>query len=481
MVDVVIVHPGEQRGTYGPLADEFTAVEPPTWTRMIAGWLRDRGVDAAMIDQEAERAAPDEVAAAALAKQPKLVVVAVYGHQPSASTQNMPSAGRLVAAVKTLDPGRKVMLVGNHCSALPERTLAEEAADYVCDGEGPLTILGLLNGDDERKIPGLVWRGGRNAPAPLLPIDELHGDVWADLPMRAYRAHSWQCFGDLVAREPYASIYTTLGCPHACSFCMINTFQHSNTYRMRSPERVVDEIEYLHEEYGVSTIKIADEMFVLAPRHYVAVCKQLAERGLGRKLNIWAYSRVDTVAPHNLALLRAAGIRWLALGIESASKHVRDGASKKLKTEDIVGVVRKIQSHGINVIGNFMFGLRDDDHSTMQQTLDLAFECMPDFANFYSCMSYPGSALYDEAVAKGWKLPATWNGYSQHNEDCRPLDTEHVSGEEVLAFRDQAFARFFADDRYRAHVANKFGADTLAHVERMARHKLRRKLLEATA
>jgi radical SAM superfamily enzyme YgiQ (UPF0313 family) len=260
---------------------------------------------------------------------------------------------------------------------------------------------------------------------------------------------------------------------------MINVPFKSNRYRMRHPEDVVAQIERLHTEHGISTLKIADEMFVLKPKHYMAICEGLVERGLGDKLNIWAYARVDTVKPETLTVLRQAGIRWLALGIESGSKHVRDGAEKALRTEDIVGVVRTIQEHDINVIGNFMFGLRDDTEETMLQTLDLAVECMPDFANFYSCMAYPGSALYDEALLKGWTLPESWRAFSQHNSDCRPLDTEHVSGADVLAFRDSAFEYFFTHPKYIEHVLAKFGAEAVESIKSMTTYKLPRKLLAA--
>jgi radical SAM superfamily enzyme YgiQ (UPF0313 family) len=263
-----------------------------------------------------------------------------------------------------------------------------------------------------------------------------------------------------------------------CSFCCINSPFDSNRYRMRRPQDVADEIEFLLEEHGVRTLKITDEMFVLNQKHYTGICEELIQRGLGRKLNIWAYARVDTVVAKTLDLLRAAGIRWLALGIESGSKHVRDGARKALRTEDIVGTVRRIQSHGINVIGNFMFGLRDDAADSMQATLDLAIECKPDFANFYCTMAYPGSALYGEAIKKGWRLPPNWRSFSQHNDECFPLDTEHVRGREVLAFRDAAFSRFFTAPTYRDHVLNKFGLETLNSIDQMLGYKLKRKLLE---
>ncbi|HEY4635769.1 MAG TPA: radical SAM protein, partial [Rhodospirillales bacterium] len=232
----------------------------------------------------------------------------------------------------------------------------------------------------------------------------------------------------------------------------------------------------LHNEYGVKTIKIIDEMFVLNERHVIGICDLLIERDYD--LNIWAYARVDTVKPTMLDKLKRAGIRWLALGIESGSEHVRDGAEKTLNEDDIVGIVRAIQKAGIHVAGNFIFGLPDDSRETMQQTLDLARELNCEYANFYSAMAYPGSALYTMAVAKGLPLPERWSGYSQHSYDCRPLPTDHLTAAEVLKFRDDAFHVYFSSPRYLDMVDRTFGAGTRVHIEDMASRRLKRRLLE---
>jgi radical SAM superfamily enzyme YgiQ (UPF0313 family) len=235
----------------------------------------------------------------------------------------------------------------------------------------------------------------------------------------------------------------------------------------------------LHKRYGVSTIKIVDEMFILNPSHYLKICEGLIESGLGAKLNIWAYARVDTVRPATLAALKAAGFKWLALGIESVSKHVRDGTEKALRNDDIVGVVRDIQKADMLVIGNYIVGLPDDTLETMEQTYQHAAECNTEFMNVYSAQAYPGSKLYDEAVRTGATLPASWRGYSQHNDDCRPLDTQFVSGVEVLKFRDEFFGRYFSRSEYQDMIQRKFGDETLAHIKLMLSYKLKRKLLGA--
>src|SRR5215468_7146571 len=382
-LDLLLVNPGGRKQIYQELAMELTAVEPPLWVRLIGGYAEDRGYKIAVIDAEAEGIGPEAVAELVKAWVPRLTALVVFGHQPSASTQQMVAAGELARAIQAAAPDSKTIMIGGHVAALPERTLREEAMDFACNGEGPVTVDQLLNAlkseaCDLSGVEGLVWRDGdaiRANPSPPLIKDldkDLHGNVWHLLPMHKYRAHNWQCFEDLSKRQPYASIYTTLGCPYKCTFCCINAPFGTNRYRMRNPENVVQEIEHLYQTYGVKTFKIIDEMFVLNDSHVEGICERLAAKSYAHELNFWAYARVDTVKPDRLHLLRKAGIRWLALGIESGSEHVRDGAEKSLDQQDILDIVKAIQRNGINVIANYIFGLPDDTLDTMQQTLDMA-------------------------------------------------------------------------------------------------------------
>lgn len=489
--DLLLVNPSARNLIYQDLGTELTAVEPPLWCRLIGGYIRDRGFAVDIIDGEAEELSAVALADRVATRNPVLVGVVVYGHQPSASTQQMSAARQVCSAIKERNPHQKIIILGGHVAALPERTLREEAVDFACNSEGPITIHGLLDalrGDTPHhfdSVPGLVWRDGDRivqnlAPALITDLDhDLHGDVWDLLPMHKYRAHNWQSFGNLASRKPYASIYTSLGCPYSCTFCCINAPFGVNAYRMRSPGAVAAEIDKLHNDYGIKTFKITDEMFVLNERHVTGICDELIRRDYN--LNIWAYARVDTVRPHMLEKLRTAGVRWLALGIESGSEHVRDGAEKSFSREEIIETVRRIQAAGINVIGNFMFGLPDDDKETMRETFELATELNCEYINFYSTMAYPGSPLYRQAIAEGWPLPNAWSGYSQHSFDCQPLPTEHLTAAEVLEFRDQSFLRYLTSSRYLDTVTQKFGWDTRTHLERVAQRRLPRKLLEKGA
>lgn len=486
---VIVVNPGGRDKIYQSLGNDLTAIEPPLWVRLISGYLLDREVPIQIFDTEAEGIGSELGAKKIAEKKPILVVVVAFGHQPSASTQVMTGASELIDNIKKIDPKIKTLLVGGHVSALPADTLAGTQTDYVCQGEGTITAyelwLALNEKVDINSVRGLVYTDENSSikfgPKAQISDDldvDLHGNVWHLLPMEKYRAHNWQCFGDLDSRQPYASIYTTLGCPYKCIFCCINAPFDTNKYRTRSPSAVVDEIKHLYENYGVKTFKIIDEMFVLKKNHYIPICEMLAKLPYVSELNIWAYARVDTVRDDALPLLRKAGIRWLALGIESGSEVVRDGAKKSFSQDDIRYIVKQIQLADINVMGNFIFGLPDDDHNAMQQTLALSIELKCEFINFYSAMAYPGSALYVEAKKLGWELPKRWSGFSQHSYDCQPLPTNHISAAEVLSFRDNAFHQYFDDQDYLSFVEEKFGLETRMHIQEMASTRLKRKLVE---
>ncbi len=485
-LDLLVLNPNGRKRIYQELSADLAAIEPPTWGVLIASAVRKGGHSVKILDADALNLDAAETAERVAAENPRLVAVIVHGQQPSASTQNMPAAHEACAAIRERAPGIWLLMAGTHPSALPERTLRDEPVDFVCQGEGPATILGLLQSplNENAKygaIPGLWYREGgairSTPPAALIEnLDEVFGGfAWDLLPMEKYRAHNWHCFDRIKERQPYASIYTSFSCPFKCSFCCIASPYGGpgEGYRRFSPAQVIREIDVLANKYHVRNIKIIDEMFVLNERHVLGICDLIIERGYD--LNIWAYARVDTIRDSMLEKLKKAGFNWLGIGIESASKYVRDGVDKSFGARDIHKTLEKVRAGGIRVGANFIFGLPDDDLKTMQETLDLAIDLCPDWANFYSAMAYPGSKLYTMALEKKWALPDSWIGYSQHAYETLPLPTDKISATEVLRFRDRAFHDFFTHPRYLEHVAKRFGTDTLEHVRQMTAHHLKRR------
>jgi len=251
------------------------------------------------------------------------------------------------------------------------------------------------------------------------------------------------------------------------------------TMRFWSPALIIREFDKL-VEMGVRTLRISDEMFLLNKRYFVPLCEMLSERGYGEKLNMWAYSRIDTVRDQNhLDLLKAAGINWLALGIESAEHRVRMEATKgRFQDIDIKKTVEMIEASGIEVIANYLFGLPGDNLETMQATLDFSLDLCTAAWNGYSVMALPGSELHHEARQQGYALPSSYSGYSFYSYDTLPLPTKELTPVQILAFRDKAFMEYHTDPRFLNKLHRSFGRVAVDNIQDLTRLKLRRRLLE---
>ena len=475
-IDLLIIKPGAQKKLYQDLSKSISGLEPPLWAALLGAFVREKGFEVGIIDSEIEE---QNVIPAVVEFQPRLIAVVVSGTNPSASTMNMIGAGSIFEQIKDTDCESTTILMGLHPSALPERTLAEEPVDLVCQGEGFYTLSELLCGFDYKDIKGLWYRQGRqllsNPKAELVDPNDLPMPAWDLLPMSKYRAHNWHCFGHINDRTPYGVIYTSLGCPFNCSFCCINAIFGKHKIRYRDPGKVIEEIDYLVNNFGIRNLKIMDEMFDLNEKHVIELCDLIIDRKFD--LNIWAYARVDTINEEKLAKMKQAGINWLGIGFEAGAEKIRNRVGKgKFDGEKIKKIVSMVRKAGMYIGGNFIFGLPDDDFDTMRQTLEMAKDINSEYTNFYVAMAYPGSQLYEEAVANNLPLPDSWLGYSQYGYETQPLPTDYLSAAEILKFRDDAFNEFNNSKRYQDMILEQFGEETLQHIKYMLKHKLKRRL-----
>ncbi len=495
-LDILFIHPNASQKIYQDLSKDFSAIEPPIWAGMLAAHCQKKGFHAEILDCGAWHL--DEAQSVARIKEvnPKVSCFVVYGQQPSASSQNMDGAVLLAEALKAEFPQTKILFVGGHVAALSREVLENHSCiDMVCQNEGVYTISGLLRTnlrDKLDQVNGLGYRDNGtivlNKPSPIvskqdLP-EEMPGVAWDKLPMERYRTSLWHSYSNNCERQPFAALYTSLGCPMKCSFCMINIINRqeneysdgSAVFRYWDPNFIIRDFDHF-AKLGIKNVKIADELFVLNPTHFIKLCELIIERGY--KFNIWCYSRVDTVKEQYLETLKKAGVNWLALGIESGNTRVRKDVTKgRFEDVDIRSVVQKIRGHDINVIANYIFGLPEDDLTTMQTTLDLALEMNTEEANFYSAMAYPGSPLHGEAKKKGWKLPDRYAGFSQHSYYAQPLPTKYVTAEQVLEFRDKAWMKYHTSPAFLALLKKRFGQTAVDETLRSTQIKLKRKILE---
>lgn len=470
-VDLLIIKPGSPRRMYGDLSATLSAIEPPYLGALLAAFIRKKGYSVKIIDSEIQNLDIGK---------PVLVNIIVAGQTPSvSSTPLMEATKEIIKKIKakSLAP---IILTGIHPSALPERTLRDEKVDFVGRGESFYTILELLKGNKE--VQGLCYFKNNkfidNDWGRLIEnFDEFPIAAWDLLEMDKYRAHNWHCFGHINERSPYAAIYTSFGCPYNCTYCNVRVlYNNKPRIRFRSPKKIVEEIDLLVNKYKVKNIKFCDELFAVDEDRVNQLCDLLAQRGYD--LNIWAYARINTVNERMLKKMKRAGINWLSYGIESGSQKVRTGVSKtQFGQDDIKKIVRMTQDAGINIGANYIFGLPDDNMETMQETLDLAKELNCEMANFYTAMAYPGSKLYEEVLKQGIKLPDTWLGYAQLNEETLPLPTKYLSSSQILRFRDKAFQEYYSSTRYLKMIKEKFGRETVDHIKEMLKYKIKRKFV----
>ena len=333
-LDLLVVAPSA-RNLYQELANEFSAKEPNIWAGLLANSARNVGHGVAIYDMEIERPTEEEFADVVKEHDPRLVLFVVTGQNPNASTAAMSGAVEAAESLRDRLPEYKIAFVGPHINALPLETLSDNPCiDVGLTNEGVYALLGLLDTDmscdSMKSVHGLCYReedGNLNIthPAQIVPQERLHVDlpgVAYDLmpSFDKYRTSSWHANYHDSERSPFASIYTSLGCIFQCEFCMINIINRTdndsnkasadfNKFRYWDPKFTITQLDYLAEQ-GVKQIKIADEMWVLKPKHFMTLCDLIIERQYG--FNIWAYTRIDTVKPKYLDKLKAAGVNWLA-------------------------------------------------------------------------------------------------------------------------------------------------------------------------
>lgn len=497
-MSVLIVHANSSRRVYQSLAKDDSAIEPPIWAGLLCTSLQSKGLECDLLDCEVGGLTTEESAKRIADGHHKILCFVVYGQQPSASSQNMTGAVELAERVKLEHPEKLVVFIGAHVAALPTETLRRHSfIDVVCTNEGVRSLHALAQIDARRflsEVPGIQYReenGEIRINQPSLPIEQsalehwLPGINWDLFSLDQYRTAGWHSWSNGSNKTPFAAIYTSLGCPYRCDFCMINIINRSSNsqvdssemsgFRYWNPEFTLKQIDVLVDR-GVRNLKIADELFVLNPRHFISICDGIIARGYD--LNIWAYARVDTCKPRYLEKLRRAGVQWLGLGIENPDQKRRKWIHKGSYEEvNIVSLLEQIKSFDINVGGNYIFGLPGEDRESMNNTLMFAKENLTEMANFYCAMAYPGSPLYRTSSAQGVELPHEYSEFSQHSYDTKNLPTEHLTAAEILSFRDQAWLEYHSSQTYEALLIKRFGVHAVEQIRDTRKKKLKRKLL----
>ena len=222
----------------------------------------------------------------------------------------------------------------------------------------------------------------------------------------------------------------------------------------------MNDIIRLYIRWEITNFKLMDEIFVFDEPHVREFCKHLLDTELNDKFNIWAYARIDTVNEKLLKYMKSAGIRWVSYGIESGVEEVRQTCGKgKFSNQKIKDVVKMTHDLGISIVGNYMFGFKEDNISTMEKTYQFAKELNCEYSNFYCYVDYGDKK----------RKP---NQYAQYSPDFKPAGTKYLMPKEVVRFRDEAFVDYYTDNGYLRSIKSKFGIKAVEDINQLTKIRL---------
>jgi radical SAM superfamily enzyme YgiQ (UPF0313 family) len=280
--------------------------------------------------------------------------------------------------------GTKVVLGGIHPSVVPEE--ASEHADAVVIGEAEYVWADLCRDYQQGQLK------------PVYRSQKLHPLTNLLTPRRALFAQS-----GYVIRN---TISTTRGCPFDCSFCSISAF-YGRTYRRRPVEEVIQEVSAFDPRDGA--VFFVDDNIVGSPEW----AKQLFRVLIPLKLDWFSQGSISMGADHELLELAAAsGCKAMFIGFESISQQSLSSVGKKVNTvADYRQLINAIQSHGIAVLGAFMFGMDSDDETIFERTVDFTKQVRMEGAQFNILTPFPGTPLRQKLLEEKRVLTDDWSQY----------------------------------------------------------------------
>ncbi|MFC1808884.1 B12-binding domain-containing radical SAM protein [Candidatus Omnitrophota bacterium] len=333
-------------------------------------------------------------------------------------TATFPVALKIARFSKELSKDIHVVFGGCHATVMPESVISKDEVDFVVIGEGDIAFvelceaLKLNNRDDLRKIKGLMFKlDGR------IYRNEERGFVRNidALPFIKREALLYQeCFGP----ESYSGIIGSRGCPYNCSFCSSPAIWKRKT-RYRSPEKIVEELNYLREKYKVSRFTFWDDTFTAHKDNILQFCALLKDNK--NKFSWTCLVRANTVDDQILDELRSAGCYSVSIGIESGSDRILKLLNKGITipmVRDAVALIKKKKF----LLGSFwIFGLPHETAEDMRMTIDLMKELPLDHLNFCTFTPEPLTELYDYCISEGIiEKDVDWStqlGISHHSTD----------------------------------------------------------------
>jgi anaerobic magnesium-protoporphyrin IX monomethyl ester cyclase len=446
--NIMLVFPSFLSNAFGSKWRKNSSIVYPVGLFYIAAALERQGYSVRVIDfnvDKYEREEFDEIV-----RSSDMVGISVY-------TRSYRNAQGLCSYIRKVNPGALIIAGGPHINLMRELF---PGTDLILVGEGEEVIgevvTALFNGDYERLqgFPGLIFRknGEIVNTGTFLQVSNLDTDIY---PARQLIDRSK--YGELIdinVTDRIDSVVTSRGCPYSCTFCIRKCVF---SYRVRSPEHVVDEIEQLSKS-GTQILVFNEDNFLVDRERAIKIMDGIVERRI--KVRILIQARVDVVDDELYSALRRGGVFLILYGIESANQDILDFYDKRTTVEQAERAIRTAKRYGIFTYGFFILGAPMEREEHIRRSIQFVLENPLDFIALNILDYQYGSRLWKQAHKEG--LVRDNQLIVTTNSRFGSLDTatlEEFSKEMYRAFylRPSLFARIFAKSlRARNFILLKF-------------------------
>jgi len=376
---------------------------PPLQTLLAAALLRERGIPVALFDPTF--ADPAEGFANALqAHKPDLVVVCEDDFNflsKMCLAQNRELAFRMAEWSRQL----AVPVVAHGADASDHVPQYLQAGfEAVIIGEVEATLLELASGESKSSIAGLAFQAGKqlrfNPPRQLrTDLDSLPFPAWDLVDIDRYR-NEW------LSAHGYFSlnVVSSRGCPYRCNWCAKPIW--GNSYHVRSPRAVAEELKHLKDSFHPNQIWFADDIFALSSRWTLQFAD--AVESLDARIPFKMQSRCDLMTRETVQALRRSGCTEVWMGAESGSQKILDAMDKGIRVQHVHEACRNLRRHDIRACLFLQFGYPGESWHEIEATIRMVREIGPDDVGISVSYPLPGTRFH-QIVSSELGLKKNWN------------------------------------------------------------------------
>jgi len=296
---------------------------------------------------------------------------------------------RMISRIKRSFPKTKIALGGDHSNLMREETLLEcPEIDYAVVFEGEKTFINLIqNENNHKKLKGLIFRN--NGKVIYNGDAEFEKDL-DNLPFPRYERFN---LGEYPNKE--IGIVSSRGCPYRCIFCVESSKNTRRIYRARSPENVVDEIEYWYLK-GYRKFDFSEPMFNLKRERVIGICDEIRKRKLiNLNLAVRSGLRADSTDREVLKKMKEVGFSAISFGVEGGNDKMLEIIKKSEKMTDIEKAIKDACDVGFDVMLTFLIGLPFEEESDIRDAIKLSYKYPINAVFFNNVIPIPGSELFN--------------------------------------------------------------------------------------